>query len=424
MTTLRIPFNRRLARSLCPRLALAALSIVLSGCDDAPEKPGRAASPTGNPPSLLGQEPDLENAGSARRVDAETAGLELDRFTLSLPEDEAHAAMADYLIKLAADQPELAAAFLSRISRVDERRRLLEAITEAWAKSAPEDLYRWAQENLAGAERLNAAEGAILALADSKAWDRAAEFLDDLPFSTERSGITERLAQLWAWSDPAAAFSWAFNMEDQSNRGRALTAMADWLAGKRPDLVAQVLHSENQAPRVKTDLIRALARVQAGGEIDLDLVSSLSEPLQQAFHSEIVATLRKTGVQQALDYAAGLENSAWRTEGRRLVLDEILQRNPAEAAAQFSAFEDSEAVQPALADWFVDRWYALDSEAASMWIGELPPGEVRDRAVLSLVENVSLTDLDAAAAWAGSIEDQDLQKAAAEWLSRFQPRQP
>ncbi|HUF60904.1 MAG TPA: hypothetical protein VMN36_02410 [Verrucomicrobiales bacterium] len=424
MTTLRILFSRRLAQSFRRSGVFLALPIVLCGCGDAPEGPETTVPPAGNQPSLLGSGPASQDAGSSRRVDAEAAGRELDRFSLSLPEAEAHAAMAEYLMELAAGQPELAAFFLSRISRVNERRRLLEAITGAWAQSAPEDLYHWAQENLAGAERLKASEGAILALAESEAWDRAAEFLDGLPFSTERTGITERLAQLWAWSDPASAFSWAFQIEDQSNRGRALVAMADQLAVKRPDLAAQVLHSEGQAGRVKTDITRALARAQAGGNIDLNLVSSLSEALQQAYHTEVVATLRKTGVHQALDYAAGLEDVASRTEGVRLVLDEIFQRNPAEAAAQFSAFEDAEAVQPALADWFVDRWYALDSEAASMWIGELPPGEVRDRAVLSLVQNVSQTDLDAAAAWAGAIEDQDLQKAAAEWLSQFQPRQP
>ncbi|HUF60900.1 MAG TPA: hypothetical protein VMN36_02390 [Verrucomicrobiales bacterium] len=341
----------------------------------------------------------------------------------SLSEDTAAGAVRDLLCNLALFRPELAATFLSEIQAAEDRARLLSVVRMGWAGTAPEDLFRWAQGELVGDELLQTAQMALEALAEAGDPGRAAQLGEDLPFSESRLHTLGRIARSWARADVQGAYEWIDGLTDDTERTYVFGAIASALARHDPDLARTLLDSEESAG-VRRALAEALAGEMSESDSALDFVRSLPSEFQGAASETIAQRLSQIDPERALNYLEGADDAEMEIAGLRWALTELIQRDPAEAAARLAEFDSQEGVKTEMAPWLATMWYRVDSEGASRWVSELPEGEMRDRAIESLVSRLQLDDEELARAWANDISDETRRQAVLESLSydRVLPR--
>jgi hypothetical protein len=104
-----------------------------------------------------------------------------------------------------------------------------------------------------------------------------------------------------------------------------------------------------------------------------------------------------------------------------------VQNSPAAAAQIWLEATPEELAQPgmhAVAEQIAGRFVSRDSEAASAWIGELPPGVSRDRAVARMIEITAAADPETCAQWAATIQDPRALARATRQLSQSRGVQP
>ncbi len=354
---------------------------------------------------------------------ADEVGEEIARLRTALPEYETARSVRDLLQNLALFRPELAASFLAEAASGEERATLLEMVERCWARSAPEDLFRWAKETLGGSEQIRACQEAVTAIAKSGDPVTAASLMEDMPYSDGRLYSLSDIARSWASTDLSGAYDWANGLGDDRERTWALSSLSDSLARDRPDFVRALIETEDNSG-VREAMARALAGEQSESDSALDFVRSLPSELQAAASDEIAQRLSRRDPELALKYLEGADDAQMEIAGLRWAWTEILQRDPARAAASFAEFDSQEGVKEEMAPWLATMWYNVDSEGASRWVSELPQGEMRDRAIESLVSSLQLDDQELARAWANDISDETRRQAALQFLSydRIVPR--
>ncbi len=397
--------------------------ILLAGCGREVQKPKESAvaRPAESPPAgqaepvqTFPQLPPWENR--------EEVATEITRLKESLSEDEARLAIRDLLFNLAFFRPELAAPFLSEIQSGDDRERFLGMLVARWGEIDPEKLFRWGQDSLTGSEQMRVSRDALEALAKADPV-AAATLVDELPFSEARLYAVTDIAHTWAVIDLSRAYEWVAGLTDDEEREWGLSTLSRALARERPDLARTLMESE-ESSGVREAMARALAGEQSESDSALDFVRSLPSELQAAASDEIAQRLSRRDPELALKYLEGADDAQMEIAGLRWAWTEILQRDPARAAASFSEFDSQEGVKEEMAPWLATMWYNVDSEGASRWVSELPDGEMRDLAIEGLVRALRFEDPDMADAWANDIADETRRQAVLQSLSydRIVPR--
>ncbi len=224
----------------------------------------------------------------------------------------------------------------------------LRSVVESWAEIDPSAAYAWSlahSRNGGGAEALATAVGKWSAV-DAPA---AALALDNLVPGI-RAQVLPAAVEAWGEVDPAAAFRWASNLPPIERTRAVAASLEGW---------------------------------------------SRNDPAAAA---EAALTMSSDGLDSAVDdiaYAYG-------------------QLAP-EAAVAWAAKLDTEAARTAATAAAVQTWAQRDAPAASEYLGELERGVVRDQAVASFVNSVAQLDPASAAAWAKTIDKPMLQRGRIRW---------
>lgn len=130
--------------------------------------------------------------------------------------------------------------------------------------------------------------------------------------------------------------------------------------------------------------------------------------------------LRTASLEQVPELFAS-QSPAFQEQWRLPVVAGLAKQQPAHAAELWLQAGEHELAAPGaavVAEEIAERYLRQDSEAASAWIGQLPPGSGRDRAVARMIERVAALDPETSAQWAATLADPDAQARAAAALQR------
>ena len=234
--------------------------------------------------------------------------------------------------------------------------------------------------------------------------------LRDDPYTAAGHGA---LAIEYVQQDPAAALAWAAGLPDQEGVEATLEAL--WTLSRRD-------------PAAARDALVGLSGPEAavrGGAFAQHIAQTWAQTDPQAAHAW-ASTLPPGLIEPAL--AAVVEpwfsrdwDEAWkavqsmdgpaREEGLKAAADEMSPPQAASVLNQLVAEPAGEAVAEALTDG-ARKFHHWAPELAESWLGGLPSGPHRDAAIQGVIDGgLGETDPEAAAAWAGAVEDPQ-QRAA------------
>lgn len=252
-----------------------------------------------------------------------------------------------------------------------------ERLVRRWAAAAPAEATRWVLE-LPGAPRADWLVQAALgwAEADLPAARDWAAGLADAPAQREaRLAIAHELAR----HDPVPALDLAAGLQPGADRDQFLDhGVAQWAAADPAAAAAWVAQLPAGTLR-ETLFIRALvaeAGRSSGPPPSLLLEHLPPGPAREAATLQIAQRRVQDDPVATLDWLAALP-------------DEVLRR---------------QAAGPAL-----DIWLHLDPEGLGRWLGDAPPGDLRDLALGRIARFTARTNASAAGTWAELIGDPALR---------------
>ncbi|MFT5110427.1 MAG: hypothetical protein ACI8XO_004448 [Verrucomicrobiales bacterium] len=340
--------------------------------------------------------------------------------------------------------PSHAAQYIDSLPEGEARTRMAKNIVEHWSGEAPVEALNWARENLDDDTFVSQLRGAapVLPVAEAKVFveqlsDQARAQFFALDGWYESNHFTLRMIR----EDPRAGFSW---LDEQGG-----------MEGLRGETVAQILLEEGLDAAINSadylpealseDYVRSIAS-EAGRNADTQSIAWAREQGDWA-HQAAVGAWAEEDPRAALAYATG--------QGPELVGQVVSAWSANDPAAAFGWAVETHAGDPEMMltvleqSAVIDSWGERDPVAAvdavsglpdevaapfigrvvAQWAGEEPArvseylaenfpdnGDIRDQAVLSLVNQISRDRPDEARAWAESISDDSLRTTAIESL--------
>jgi len=216
---------------------------------------------------------------------------------------------------------------------------------------------------------------------------QAIALLERVESPAERQDMAQNIAMVWLQSDPDAALSWIME-RDATERAGMLRMAVNWVAQIDPDAAIRWLPrlDEETQQAWRAQIASSLAErgsVQEARNFIARFEGSDDYPqlLASAIHG-IAQTDPATAIEMTGLVPAGLERDALYSG----LISQYGHQDPQQAATLLSSIADDTQRAQATA-MLAMVWSHSDPEGAQRWAQDLPRGDARDDAIMSLTSN-------------------------------------
>ena len=214
----------------------------------------------------------------------------------------------------------------------------------------------------------------------------------------------------WAKRDPLSAVTAAAKMKDWSGKYAASAALQTWV--KADPQAAKNWALENGKEANKDDGNFYMVSVISGlAKTDLNTAAAWAQeqPRSRARGDMMEKLLdnftKQRGTSAATEWAAGLEEGAFKDGVTRRLADRLSEKDPTQAATWIAGLPSGEPKVGAMSE-LMDNWSHKDPNAAATWLKNYQPSPETDEPRQTFAWNIRENDPESALAWAGTISDQ------------------
>lgn len=285
----------------------------------------------------------------------------------------------------------------------------------------PEVAIAWVMENAGGRARSDSMRSIIDRLSQ-KDPGKAMEMLDSIPYGQAYSNAVRSLASNWARQDPESAYSWIDSLPQGPERENAFRSFAGRAAELDADR-AFLITTQMPEGQERTNMLNQIASAKAKSDPQATanwVMSFPDENLRNSAMRNVVYAWAERDPRAAAQYlqtsGANLKDDTYNQLATRWA------QNDPYAAADWALTLPEDKAGRAIGG-VANSWLDHDMYAASEWVSTLPQGNVRQKAVESLVNKVYRVEPDAAFDWALELENENQRKNATrriayEWKKR------
>lgn len=321
-------------------------------------------------------------------------------------------------------------------------------IAAALSRKRPADFFRLRPELGKGADWEGYTRAAGRSLGEQHP-AAAVKLLDDWaggPEGGARTGLVSALALGWARTDEQAAQAWARGLKDMGDRPKALTGVAQQIAGDRPELAASMLKEaygfgsgDSGRDQAKVSLaLRQVAVDWTARDADAPLKwlsSQFGEAGKTVAHALVADQIPKESA-AAVDYllrhsellrdkqgalstrmhqwlpddagaglvkAAEIADPAQRATVESYFLTALASTSPQEAIAAAGQRVTDAAIKQGILTTALGAWASQDLTAASQWLDSQTGGAERDSAIQGFLPIARRAEPDSALYWAAAL---------------------
>lgn len=237
----------------------------------------------------------------------------------------------------------------------------------------------------------------------------AADVIDKISDPGARLAAISTVAGAWAKSDPQFALAWASALPttDATAQTSAMNAIVTSWSRKDPVAVAAFVQKAPD-PSLFLPADPVIAQALAATNPQAALAFSQSLPPGDAKYqslTNVIVTIAKTDFATAWNNAASLPSADNPIGIMASLVGVQAKKDPAQAAALIPQVPGA-AGQAAATTALAAIWVAQDPQAFTVWLDGLPPGDIRDAAIVQLVSSSQSTkNPDGVRAWVNTVSD-------------------
>lgn len=227
----------------------------------------------------------------------------------------------------------------------------------------------------------------------------------------ERDAKLAILLEVWAEANPGSAAAWVDGLASGEFRGEAAEYLARQWALSDPLATAAWVESNIQSGREPSGAaVFAATWASSDSKAAMEWADKLENP--KARWESYGAIGNQLGIddpQAAIDWMSGVDDVRLRDAIATGLISSWSHKDPVAAAnwlkGDFGA--DGEPIRLKSSFILVNQWTADDPYAASFWVNDLPAGELKEGAKISLAKSLSTDAPEEAIIWAKSIKDKE-----------------
>ncbi len=257
------------------------------------------------------------------------------------------------------------------------------------------------------------------------------EMIGALPYGDQRENMISNFVSQWTQNDPEAALEWASSLENDYERERALQQYYGNLANADPIAVAEMaltMDDDKLANSTLRSSVRSWAQNDPEGA--LAWASALADPDQRkSALASAVSTWAQSEPVAALEWVNRLPEGEERERYVQQAISQMSWSSPADAIEWIDSQPEDDKFKDTKKN-VVNNWLRKDLPAAAAYVAEMQPGDNRDEAIRTLVQQVDKYEPAYAAEWSLRVQDdkqrgQLLGRSLREWgkKDKFAARQ-
>jgi hypothetical protein len=298
------------------------------------------------------------------------------------------------------------------------RQQALSSVVNAWMRKDPAYLAEYANTQLTGQTRNFALSTAIGALGKTGNFVTAVSYLDAIPYSQQRIAAVNELVRAWGDRDAESAGEWVRKLTLPEERKSASVQLVSVLKDRMTvDALIVAANSELDGELRRAWTLAAGDRfVKADPRSAVVWAEQLSDDVKWRIKADAAKELAKSDLDAGTQMALALSDSKRIRNAIDAIAYEVAVKDIEQGARWLSSLPTTYQERVAVA--LVTRWYDIDSMRASEWVGSLPAGVVRDRAIFVLATRLATSDLETAQITVNAIGDPKLREAARRQFER------
>ena len=281
--------------------------------------------------------------------------------------------------------------------------------SSAWARRNPQQLLDFASTVLTGELRNRAMSSVVRELIRRKDFTAAAGAFDQVPGSNERASLLGELASAKSEQDVWGALNWATRFASPEDR-RAVEygIFSKAVATMGLDDAAKVAN-ELTDTRAKQNAISTIASKLADTDINQAIQFAAGAPpdVRKIIEPVLAGKMAGADVNRATGYALRMADPEAKKTALNSIASVTVRDDPQRALAWFATLDQE--MQSTLASGMATKVYGVDTNAAYQWATGIPPGKVRDGALLGLVNRTTWSDPTGAMQLARQMSDPALR---------------
>ena len=319
---------------------------------------------------------------------------------------------ATLLTFLVQEKLDILAEGLSLLTDPTERNRVSSSAFNHWKNTSPRDLGAYAMKALDGAIKNRALQAAITGLQTKGDNLEAIDLLKKMPLSRERAVVLDEFAFGFAQNDPHGALQWVKTLELADERVAAQRRVIQSSSQAMETTALIEMANQELDPEMRRTWVACIADKLIVDDLPraIEWAKSLPAENRGAVDRKIAISTANTNLDTATQMVLRLED----VRGRQTALDAIthkIAQKDVRLAGDWMTSLPLE-YQEFVAGKIASEWFDIDSEAASTWVGNLPVGRVRDRAIVGLANRLALFDRKAAQELVTKVSDPGIRRLA------------
>jgi hypothetical protein len=266
-------------------------------------------------------------------------------------------------------------------------------IASQWSQADPSTLVRFALEKLEGVDRNQALFVGMQGLFKRSQFAEAASYIEQMPFSQERTATIIEMANQYRAHNLDAALAWTQTLpllEDQIAAAKQLIPQVSLQQG-----AAGLVELANRYPAPdlqQTCIQQAVLKLAESGNTDdaAAWITSLPSDLQDTAQIQLISALAEQNISAWTKYVLEQPSTHVQARGVSIIANRMFARGSDTAlawASQLPAWHRDVAIGQIAAVWF-----ETDSIALSQWMNALPNGSTKDRVLETVARKLAITD--------------------------------
>lgn len=310
------------------------------------------------------------------------------------------------------------ASVATRLPENEKKRvELLEVIGESWMRSDPVEAIKW-MNSLTNRSHVQRAMRMIEIDIEEIGEAKARELIAGAKDTTLRNHLVLTVTHGLAGRDVQKAFTFLNEFDGGDTFSHARRSVVNEWVIRDPGGAAQYLLGLPES-KEKAEVLRYA--IGSWGFEELENVTSFVQQMpagkdRDVAMAQVVHMLSEDEPAKGLSYLRTIEDPELAGQAARALLGAMVKTDPQSAAA--IAAQLPEGAQAAAFAGLVGNWVEENPRAAGEWINTLAPGDGRDSAVHSYVNEIREKDPATATHWAMTIEEP--KKRVEATMSSFQ----
>ncbi|MEM7478015.1 MAG: hypothetical protein AAF483_23770 [Planctomycetota bacterium] len=324
---------------------------------------------------------------------------------------ERETAFIQIVSALSTTDPAQAAELLLQSEQSPQRSGVIQTIVHNWAESDPDAAMEWI-ENETKSQVRNIALVSFSQALTPKDPQRAAEFLDEMPFGKGREDSIRMVASEWAKVNAQDAIGWLDSLAE-ADRSIALGPFLDAWAIEEPRAAIEFAAERTEEIAFPERLLRWVShwgRSNSQEALEWSQQTGDDQIVRHALLS--AATTEPDAATQSL---GAISNSELRQQTTRDLLATIANEDPEQAFNRYVNLPEGLSNEKAI-QTIIFKWVRISPREASEVVSQMPSGADRDIGALEITNYlIQKNDYESAFHWAQEVSDASRRR---QWMAR------